>query len=353
MPIDLYVGPRRKRPWRVLVLAVALLVLAGLVAWQQGWQPSQALANWGQDVLQRAPLPVQQLQAHLTRPKAEAVVMVNSTVVERPDSQAYTADLYSPSAADGTVPWPNVAGRTKVLTYIVQDGDTLWSIAAQFGLDLDTLRWSNPALERNPDVLAIGTELIILPVQGVYHIVSPEDTLASIAAQYGVAETDISNYPPNGLYPPYKLKTGQGLIVPFGRKGGVLPQPTLAVDSLLSWPVVGTVTGGFEPDHQALDIGAPYGSTVYAAAPGVVRYAGWGQDGLGYTVVIDHGAGLETLYLHLKGALVQAGVGIARGNAVGEVGSTGHSSGPHVHFEVRLNGQPVNPADYLPAGEPQ
>ncbi|MBI1882519.1 MAG: LysM peptidoglycan-binding domain-containing protein, partial [Chloroflexi bacterium] len=229
MPIDLYVGPRRKRPWWVLLVAVAGLVLAGFLAWQQGWQPAHALAQLSQDVLQRAPLSLPQLQAQPAGPKAEAVVMVNSTVVERPESQAYTADLYSPTAADGTVPWPNVAGRTEVLIYTVQEGDTLWSIAVQFELDLDTLRWSNPVLERNPDILTIGTELIILPVQGVYHIVTAEDTLESIAAQYGVAEKDISSYPPNGLYPPYNLKVGRGLIIPFGRKGGALPQPDLAV----------------------------------------------------------------------------------------------------------------------------
>lgn len=353
MPVDLYVGPRRRRSWRVVWLAVAMLLLAGLLAWQQGWQPRLALANLSQDVLQRAPLPLPQLSAQLTGPKAETVVMVNSSVVERPESQAYTADLYSPTAADGAIPWPNVAGRTKVLTYSVQEGDTLWSIAVQFELDLDTLRWSNPSLERNPDLLAVGAELIIMPVPGVYHIVTAEDTLESIAAQYGVAETDISGYPPNGLYPPYKLKVGRGLIVPFGRKGGSLPPPNGAVTSTLAWPVVGTVTGGFEADHPAFDIGAPYGSTVYAAAAGVVRYAGWGEDGLGYTVMVDHGEGLETLYIHLKGALVQAGAEVARGDAVGEAGSTGHSNGPHVHFEVHLNGQPVNPLDYLPSVEPQ
>lgn len=353
MPIDLYVGPRRKRSWRAVWLAVATLLFAGLLAWQQGWQPSLALANLSQDMLQRAPLPLSQLSAQLTAPKVDRVVLVNSSVIERPESQAYTADLYSPTAADGKIPWPNVAGRTKVVTYTVQDGDTLWSIAVEFELDLDTLRWSNPALERNPDLLAVGAELIILPVPGVYHIVTADDTLASIAAQYGVAETDISNYPPNGLYPADKLKVGRGLIVPFGRKGGSLAPPNEAVSSILAWPIVGTVTGDFEPDHPAFDIGAPYGSMVYAAAAGTVRYAGWGEEGLGYTVVIEHGQGLETRYLHLKGALVQVGVRVARGDVVGEVGSTGHSNGPHVHFEVRLNGQPVNPLEYLPSAEPQ
>lgn len=218
MPVDLYVGPRPRRTGRVLLLAVALMVLALLLAWQQGWQPDQALAQFRQDVLQRAPLPLPQLALPSAESKTGPVVVGNTTVVERPESEAYTALLYNPTAADGTIPWPNVAGRTKVLTYVVEEGDTLWSIAVQFELDLDTLRWSNPSLERNPDLLPVGAELIILPVPGVYHMVSEGDTLESIAAQYSVAESDISSYPPNGLYPPYKLKIGRGLIVPFGRK---------------------------------------------------------------------------------------------------------------------------------------
>lgn len=351
MPIDLYVGPRRRRPWRIFLWVVVVALLAGLLAWQQGWLPDQALANLGQDVLEGAPLPLS-LQTPVEL-KAAPIVVGNSTVVKHAPSQAYTADLYSPTAANGEIPWPNVAGRTRVLTYVVQDGDTLWSIAAQFELDLDTLRWSNPALERNPDVLAVGTELVILPVPGVYHLVTEGDTLKSIVAQYHVGESSITNYPPNGLYPPYKLKLGRGLIIPFGRKGEALPQPTVAADSTLAWPVMGTVTGGFEPDHLALDIGAPYGSTVYAADSGTVSYAGWDEDGRGYTVIIDHGSGLQTRYLHLKGTLIQFGAGVARGEGVGEVGSTGHSSAPHVHFEVSLNGRPVNPLDYLPAGGPQ
>lgn len=352
MPIDLYVGPRRKRPWRVFLLVLITALLAGLLAWRQGWLSEQALADLGQDVLERASLPISPRQQSFAS-KTVPIVVVNSTVVKHVPSQAYTADLYSPTAANGEVPWPNIAGRTKALTYVVEEGDTLWSIAAQFGLDLDTLRWSNPTLERNPDILAVGTELIILPVPGVYHLVTEGDTLKSIAAQYHVTEADINNYPPNGLYPPYKLKLGRGLIVPFGRKGDALPQPTVATGSTLAWPLVGTMTTGFESDHLALDIGAPYGSTIYAADSGTVSYAGWGEEGLGYTVVIDHGQGLETWYVHLKGALIQSGVGVVRGDPVGEIGSTGHSSGPHVHFEVRLNGQPVNPLDYLPAGGPQ
>lgn len=345
MPVNLSVRPRRRRGWRILWPVGAVVILAGLVIWSRDWWPKQALAGWGDELTQHAP----QLTSALPRvqPLENSVVLAASTVVESPDSAAFTAELYSDQPQE--IPWPNVGGRAKVESYRVEYGDTLWSIAAKFELDLDTLRWSNPDLEQNPDVLAAGAELIILPVRGVYHIIQPGDQIETIAASYGVAPADITNYPPNALYPPYDLTPGKGLIVPFGRKDTILPKPSPAIEFALAWPVVGPVTGGFEPDHPALDIGAPYGSTVYAADAGAVTYAGWAEDGLGYTVVIDHGNGRETWYNHLKGTLLEAGGYVVRGAPIAEVGSTGHSSAPHVHFELHLDGEPVNPLDYLPA----
>ncbi|MDX1523851.1 MAG: peptidoglycan DD-metalloendopeptidase family protein, partial [Anaerolineae bacterium] len=229
-------------------------------------------------------------------------------------------------------------------------GDTLWSIANQFGLEIDTLRWSNPELERNPDVLSVGTRLNILPVEGVYHFVEAGDTIEDIATRYGVSDLDIVEYPPNSLYPPYDLEAGQAVIVPFGRKDFVpLPKPDASPNFPMAWPVSSTITGGFDSEHPGLDIGAPYGSTVYAADDGQVVYADWAVDGFGYTIIIDHGDTVQSWYSHLKGAYLQAGGYVTRGTPIGEVGSTGHSTGPHVHFEVRVDGNPVDPHQYLPA----
>ena len=361
MSIKLSVRAFRRR----MLLVTAILFSAGSLAWQQQWVPPQVMDRLERDVqtygsaalakvstigaqsgaypnFETASEPMRVNQAEIS-----TVALVNSQVIENPQSEAFTAGLLQDTGGPDPIPWPNVAGRTKVVTYIVQSGDSLWGIANQFQLDIDTLRWSNPELERNPDVLAVGTELVILPVEGVYHYVEAGDSLASIASLYGVSETDVAAYPPNAFYPPLDLEVGRGVIVPFGRKDVILPKPTLATDSVFAWPLVGVVTGGFNAEHAALDIGAPYGSTVYAAGEGQVIYAAWAQDGFGYTLIIDHGDGLETWYTHLKGTLFQAGSFVSQGTPIGEVGSTGHSSGPHVHFEVRLNGERLDPSDYL------
>lgn len=244
---------------------------------------------------------------------------------------------------------PDSDTRTAIITYTVQPGDTVSGIAAQFGLDIDTLRWSNPSLERNPDYILPGMELIILPVRGVYHQVVAGDTVEKLALRYGVVISDIVNYPLNGLSPDTPLSAGQWLIIPYGTKRLSRPKPDLALDYAFAWPIVGSITQGYSRTHRAIDIGAPYGSPVYAARAGVVTRASWAEAGYGYTVVIAHSDGYSTLYSHLKGTWVTKGQRVVRGQLIGEVGSTGNSSGPHLHFEIRVNGVPSNPLDFLPA----
>lgn len=123
------------------------------------------------------------------------------------------------------------------------------------------------------------------------------------------------------------------------------------------WPVTGTITSYFGPrpdpftgvwrNHSGMDIAARTGTPILAAEDGVVIYSGW-IDGYGYTIIIDHGGGLSTLYAHASKLIAQAGQSVSRGDTVALVGSTGYSTGPHLHFEVRLNGTRVEPLDYLP-----
>ena len=362
MSLNISITPRRRNRRRFLLfLVIAVLTTGFMVAWQRGW----AMADiWGDSEDSTASIVVEPVEpppdhqpaaesAARTAPQVSsesaqpAAVVLSSSQIVTPESDAYTAELYA--SGEETVPWPNAGGRTQLESYTVQEGDTLWSIAARFELDIDTLRWSNPELERNPDVLPVGTELRIMPVLGVYHTVAAGEAVENIAAEYGVSVADITDYPPNGLFAPYRLQPGQEIIVPYGSKNAVLPPPAPAAEFPLAWPVAGIVTQKFHADHLALDIGAPYGSTIYAAEAGTVKYAGWLETGYGNSVIIDHGDGRETWYNHLKGTLLQAGGYVERGMPIAEVGSTGHSTGPHVHFELRVDGERVNPAEYLPS----
>jgi murein DD-endopeptidase MepM/ murein hydrolase activator NlpD len=125
-----------------------------------------------------------------------------------------------------------------------------------------------------------------------------------------------------------------------------------------SWPVSGPITspfgmrldpvsGEFTRMHTGIDIGAPFGATIGAAASGRVILAGWTDGGYGNMIVVDHGGGISSLYAHCSQVFVSAGQDVQRGQALGAVGSTGHSTGPHLHFEIRVGGQPVDPTSRL------
>lgn len=339
--------PKKDTPWG-LGLLVVILIAAGLGWWQRDRLPDEiqnrlpAAVMAGETV---TPLPLTS-----PSPAAGQIKLVYSSVVtDAQQPSVFPVQIYLSEAEHPDAPvWPGLAGRTGVQTYTVQAGDTLWGIAAKFELDIDSVLGANPALEANPNLLSLGSQLVILPVTGVYHTVAAEDTLAKIAGQYGVAEADIINYPGNELLPPYNLSPGQKLVIPHGRKIPLIsPPPPADADYSLAWPLAGRVTQGYNADHPGLDIGSAYGAKVYAANAGAVIYAQPATAGYGYTVVIDHGSGRQTLYSHLKTALVKVDELVSRGQEIGEVGSTGAFSGPYVHFEVHDNGQRLNPLDYL------
>ncbi len=239
--------------------------------------------------------------------------------------------------------------RTTITTYRIQPGDTLWDIAAAFDIDVDTIRWANPAVAQNPDLVPLGTELIILPVKGAYVTVQPGETVTLLAARWGVAPEDIVNYPLNNLRPGEPLQPGMKLVIPHGRRDvNLAPPGPPPAGFTYAWPIRGAITQGYSASHRALDLGAPYGAKVYAARAGRVTLRQWSVVGYGFLVIIDHGDGSQAYYSHLKGAWVNVGDWVARGDLVGEVGSTGNSTGPHVHFEIRVGGVPQNPLDFLP-----
>jgi murein DD-endopeptidase MepM/ murein hydrolase activator NlpD len=141
-------------------------------------------------------------------------------------------------------------------------------------------------------------------------------------------------------------------------KAGAPPPALSAAPGELSWPTSGPITspfgmrldpvsGEFTRMHTGLDIGAEFAARIHAAAAGRIILAGWTDGGYGNMIVVDHGDGISTLYAHCSQVFVSAGQDVQRGQALGAVGSTGHSTGPHLHFEVRIDGRPVDPTSRL------
>lgn len=244
--------------------------------------------------------------------------------------------------------------RDQVITYGVEQGDTLGSIAQKFGISVDTVKWAN---DIKGDSLSIGQEIKIPPVTGIVHKVSEGETIYSIAKKYKTDAQKIVNFPFNDFadLDTFALNVGQTLIVP----DGVMPEaapiqyaiqipPTMAGGGgQLSWPVGGIITQYPIWYHMAFDIANPAAPGIAAAADGVVSLVEYLTYGYGRHAIIDHGNGVQTLYGHMSEIYVKPGDRVVRGQIIGKMGSTGRSTGTHLHFEVRQNGVIVDPRRYL------
>lgn len=257
------------------------------------------------------------------------------------------------------VPHTTIPRRYRIdpITYTVGSGDSVCSIADKYGVSMETILWANGNLEDNPDYLADGDVLTVLPVSGVYHTVVAGDTLESIAKQYNAKVDDITQYEGNYMQEPYSIKVGQKLIVPGGRKpyqvrhvvawSGTVPAGAKKGTGSFGYPISGFISQRYSEYHRAIDIAAPRGTKVKAADSGYVALVGRNDKSYGRYVVIDHGNGFQTLYGHFDTVYVEAGQSVGKGQVIGLCGSTGKSTGPHVHFEIILNGVKRNPAIYL------
>jgi murein DD-endopeptidase MepM/ murein hydrolase activator NlpD len=268
--------------------------------------------------------------------------------------------------------------RTEITIYTVEEGDTLFGIADKFGLTPETILWGNPVLGDDPHLLRPGQELNVPPVNGVLHIVDPSNTIDGLAALFGVEPDVIINWPGNNIdLDDPKLVAGQQLMVPDGHREfrqWAVPQIIRSVRNALPasagagacpggysggsigsggfiWPANNHYLSGnnYWSGHLGIDISAGLGAPIYAADSGVTVFAGPNNWGYGNMVVIDHGNGWQTLYAHLSQWNVSCGQSVTQGNIVGLAGSTGNSTGPHLHFELNYNGSRPNPWNYLPA----
>lgn len=258
--------------------------------------------------------------------------------------------------------------RDRIINYEVQPGDTVSSIAADSGIDAATIQWANPNLSDIDDLMP-GDTLQVLPVSGIGHQVKAGETIYSIAEKYGLKDEDtgqinaqpILNWPFNDIGEDLAIKVDQVLIVPGGFKkeekpwvpptGPVSAQlPIIAHQGVFGWPFAGGCAISQWPAwyHMAADCTNPVGTPVGVAGNGVVTAVTALSWGYGYHIIVDHGNGLQTLYGHLSGFNVNVGDRVGQGQTIGWVGLTGRTTGAHLHFEVRKNGAPVNPLNYLP-----
>ncbi len=274
--------------------------------------------------------------------------------------------------------------RTEVIKYTVVEGDTVFGIAQKFNLRPETILWGNYyVLIDDPHRLKPGQELNILPVDGVYYEWHQGDGLNGVSQGYGVSPEAIVSCPGNHLsmetvgdFAAPNIEPGTWIIVPGGTRGFVSwsaprisrTNPAVAhqfgpgaCEAVMDGPI-GTgsyifptdnpyVSGyDFSPstNHRAVDFGGQLGVPVYASDSGVVVYAGWNDYGYGNMVVVDHGSDWQTLYAHLSALNVACGSYVYQGDTIGFLGSTGNSSGPHLHFEIMSGAYGrVNPHDFL------
>jgi murein DD-endopeptidase MepM/ murein hydrolase activator NlpD len=247
-----------------------------------------------------------------------------------------------------------------ISTYVVTDGDSIGSIASKFGVSTNTIRWANNLGAKG--VIKEGQSLVILPVTGVKHKVTKGDTIASLAKKYKADASEIADF--NGMETTDGLKAGETIVIPDG-DGTILAEKQadkkkdslkkeskqkgrIIVDTSGSGyfirPMRGIKTQGFHGPYNAVDIGAPVGTPIAAAADGVVittkSPSGW-NGGYGGLTIIKHDNGSQSLYAHQSRIDVTSGQTVKQGEQIGLSGNTGRSSGPHLHLEFRGIKTPV------------
>lgn len=268
--------------------------------------------------------------------------------------------------------------RYAAIEYTVKFGDSVFGIANAFDISPETLLWANEdALGGNPDILEPGMQLFIPPVDGVYYKWDYGDSLEKVAGQFQVEEEAILNWAGNpiddllnpviipGTY--VMIPGGQGEfrswvipVIPSGAAGvsrglygpGACSGSYTGVGGTGSfvWPshIHDVVGNDYWAGHLALDIATGEGLEIAASDGGVVVFSGWANGGYGYMIMLDHLNRYHTLYAHLSSVSVHCGQSVQKGQKIGYGGSTGNSSGPHVHFELRFDGGFLNPWTVLP-----
>jgi len=252
--------------------------------------------------------------------------------------------------------------RDKPLDYQVKQGDTISGIAANFGLKTDTILWANSMTGRS--YLQPGQNLTIPPVDGVLYTIKSGDTISRLAQRYDTEASKIISF--NKLADASDIAIGDTILLPdatpytppapivktkvapvtalfTGRQPDAAQEAASSGDSLV-WPTTTRrISQYYSWRHTGLDIDGEFGDLIWAAGDGVVSRVQYLKYDYGYNVIIDHGGGVQTLYAHFQKIYVKPGQQVKKGEVLGEMGSTGRSTGSHLHFEIRINSSRINP----------
>jgi murein DD-endopeptidase MepM/ murein hydrolase activator NlpD len=344
--------------WGAWFLAIALVAIAVYL----GWQVMTVKAEPGDTTIVPVNQPSKELgDANLSLPQ-----------LSEPDQ---LISIPRKTTLHTTIP---ERPRQEVLEHTVATGDSVFGIASDYGLEPESILWANyTLLNDNPDQLSPGMVLRVPPTDGVLYEWQEGDTLQSVADKFEAQLDDILGWSGNKFDLTNPVVDAASLIMlPGGHREfkqwivPTIPRGRAGVSSSLYGG--GTCPGGYEgaygtggfiwpadnhylsgndywSGHLAIDIAAGSGARLYAADSGVVVFAGSALGGYGNMVVIDHGNGYQTLYAHMSSVGVSCGQSVLQGGYIGSAGTTGYSTGPHLHFEVRYLGGFINPWYVLPA----
>jgi len=348
--------------WLAWITALSLVVLAAYLSWSQGFIVGGSLFS----------------EPDVSPPPT--LLVLDAPVIE-----PVALPIFSPFEGSRFVPrqavlYTSIPSRPRydVINYTVELGDSVFGIAHNFGITPETVLWSNyDVLRDNPHALIPGMDLKIPPTNGIYYQWQPDDTLESVSGQFEVDPSVIISWSGNRLdltnpridseswvMIPGGQREFQQWIIPVAARGsagvssgiygaGACPGGYSGVygSGAFIWPTNNHTLSGndYWSGHLAIDIGLVTGDPVFAADSGVIMFAGWSTGGYGYVVAIDHGNGYQTLYAHLNSVNAYCGQSVYLGQMIAAGGSTGNSTGPHLHFEIRYQGGFVNPWYVLPA----
>lgn len=285
--------------------------------------------------------------------------LAGAQAASTPTTTVSLAGVTAPALSAAPTAPPPVTNNTRreLVVHTVVEGDNLTTIAERYGVSVDTIIWANDKLEEDPDYLQLDQKLTIPPVTGVLHTVQNGETLDALLQKLKGDLKGTMDLAFNGLSEAGTLKAGRQIEIVGGEKPFIPRLVNIGGNLVLInaptgggrfiWPAQGMITTWFGNGHAGIDIASATGTPIYAADAGVVVASGY-MGGYGLAVRIDHGNGYQTMYGHLSVYYPRVGQNVRRGQAIGQMGNTGNSTGPHLHFEIIYLGGLINPLKYLP-----